>query len=87
VVDRELEVLRFYEGKYLLSGRESFEGEALCGVRIAFYYTERGRQATGTYYFLEDTNAVWILRFTGRVGSLDADRGAIDQIARSFRPK
>jgi hypothetical protein len=86
VVDRELADLRSHKGKYLLSGRDAFEAEALSGIRIAFYYTERGRRASGTYYFLEDTNAVWILRFTGPVGSLDAHRDVIDQIARSFRP-
>jgi hypothetical protein len=87
VVNRELEDLRFYHGKYLLSGREPFEGDALAGMRIAFYYIEHGRRATGVYYFLEDANAVWILRFTGQVGSLDANRDATDEIARSFRPK
>jgi hypothetical protein len=70
-----------------LSGREPFEGDAFAGMRIAFYYIEHGRRATGVYYFLEDANAVWILRFTGQVGSLDANRDATDEIARSFRPK
>jgi hypothetical protein len=87
VVDKELEDLRFYYSKYLLSGREPFEGEALRGMRIAFYYIDGGRQATGTYYFLEDANAVWILRFTGRAGSLDKRPGITDRIARSFRPE
>lgn len=87
VVDRELEDLRFYSGKYLLSGREPFEGAALDGMRIAFYYIENGRRATGTYYFLADPSAVWILRFTGQVGFLDANREVTDEIARSFRPK
>lgn len=86
-VDRELEDLRFYHGKYLLSVREPFEGKALRGLRIAFYYIEGGRRATGTYYFLADPSKVWILRFTGQVGSLDANRNATDEIARSFRPK
>ena len=87
VVDRELEDLRFYHGKYLLAGREPFEGEALSGIKIAFYYTEAGRQATGAYYFLEDAHAVWILRFKGRAGSVDKHPGVTDQIARSFRSK
>src|SRR5687767_6153900 len=54
VVDRELEDLRFYHGKHLLAGREPFEGGTVSGMRIAFYYVDGGRQATGTYYFLED---------------------------------
>jgi hypothetical protein len=87
VIDRELEDLRVYQGKHLLIGREPFEGEAVSGIRIAFYYTEAGRQAIGTYYFLEDANAVWILRFTGRAGSLDRHPDITDRIARSFRPE
>ena len=87
VIDRELEGLRAYHGKYLLSGRDSFEGEALRGIRVSFHYIERGHQATAAYYYLEDVNSVWVLRFTARVGSLDAYRNATDEIARSFRPK
>ena len=87
VVDRELEDLRFQKGKYLSSGREGFEGDALNGTKIAFYYIKNSHRATGTYYFLADASAVWILRFTGRVGSIDANRDATDEIARSFRPK
>lgn len=71
----------------MLSGREPFEGEAVNGIRIAFYYIEGSRQAIGKYYFLEDANAVWILRFTGRAGSLDKRPGITDRIARSFRPE
>ncbi len=87
VVDKELEDLRSYDGKYLLADREPFEGDSLRGIRIAFYYVEGSRQAAGTYYFLEETDEVWILRFTGRVGLLDVSRDTTDQIARSFRPK
>jgi hypothetical protein len=87
IVDRELEDMRFYHGKHMLVSRESFEGEAVSGLRIAFYYIDGGRQAKGIFYFLEDANAVWILRFTGRAGSLDKHPGITEQIARSFRPK
>ena len=87
VVDRELTDLMVYQGKHLLVGREPFEGEALSGIRIVFYYIDGGRQAIGTYYFLEDANAVWVLRFTGRAGSLDKHPGITDRIARSFRPE
>lgn len=87
VVDRELEDLRFYHNKNLLIGRGPFEGEMVSGQRISFYYIDGGRQATGTYYFLEDANTVWILRFTGRAGSLDKYPGITDQIASSFRPR
>jgi hypothetical protein len=87
IVDRELEDLRVYHGKHLLVGREPFEGETVSGIRVVFYYTEAGRQAIGTYYFLEDAHAVWVLRFTGQAGTLDKHPGVTDQIARSFRPK
>ena len=87
VIDRELEDLRLYQGKHMLSSREPFEGETVSGIRIAFYYIEGGRQAIGTYYFFEDANSVWILRFTGRAGSLAKQPGITDRIARSFRPE
>ena len=87
VIDRELEDLRLYRGKHMLLGREPFEGEAVSGIRVTFYYIDGRSQATGTYYFLEDANAVWILRFTGRAGSLDKQPGITDRIARSFRPE
>jgi hypothetical protein len=35
--------------------------------------------------YLQDKNAVWVLRFTGKRGSLDTVRNLTDQIARSFR--
>src|ERR1044072_6307963 len=54
VIDRELEDLRFYRGKHSLSGRDSFEGEALRGIRISFRYNEGGHQAKAVYYYLED---------------------------------
>lgn len=86
IVNKELEDLRLYKGKYSLSGKEALRGGALGGVRIAFYYLEANRQVAATYYFLEGANTVWVLRFTGRVGSLDSGRVLTDQLARSFCP-
>jgi hypothetical protein len=65
---------------------ESFGGGALSGMRFSFYNTRGGRQVANTYYYLKDGNSVWILRFSGKRGTLDAIRNVTDQIARSFRP-
>jgi hypothetical protein len=65
---------------------ESFGGGSLTGMRFSFYNTRGGRQVANTYYYLKDGNSVWVLRFSGRRGTLDAIRNVTDQIARSFRP-
>jgi hypothetical protein len=65
---------------------ESFGGGPLAGMRFSFYNTRGGRQIANTYYYLKDGNNVWVLRFSGKRGTLDAIRNVTDQIARSFRP-
>ena len=65
---------------------ESFTGGSLTGMRFSFYNTRGGRQIANTYYYLQDGNSVWVLRFSGKRGTLDTIRNVTDQIARSFRP-
>jgi hypothetical protein len=86
-VRQEEESLKIYRAGFERSAMESFGGGAMTGVRLSFFSTEGGRQNASTYYFLQDGNAVWVLRFTGKRGSLDINRNVSDQIARSFRTK
>ncbi|MFP5263345.1 MAG: hypothetical protein ACLGJB_15695 [Blastocatellia bacterium] len=83
---QEEERLRIYRAGFERSASEAFGGGALAGIRLSFFSTDGGRQNANTYYFLQDKNAVYILRFTGRRGSLDTNRNITDQVARSFRP-
>jgi hypothetical protein len=87
LVRQEEESLRIYRSGFERSASEPFGGGALTGVRLSFYSTEGGRQNANTYYYLQDGNAVWVLRFSGKRGSLDINRNISDQIARSFRTK
>lgn len=86
LVRQEEERLRIYRAGFERSASEAFGGGALKGIRLSFFTTDSGRQNANTYYFLQDKNAVYILRFTGRRGSLDTNRNISDQIARSFKP-
>lgn len=81
----EEESARLYRTGFETIGKELFGGGSLRGLRLAFYYVEGGRRAAATSYYLQDGDAVWVLRFTGRRGSLDTIRNVTDQIARSFR--
>jgi hypothetical protein len=65
-------------------GHEAFTGESLSGIRVTLYYFEDYHQTTGTYYFLEDGEAVWTLRFTGQSGSSDMILEVTDKLARGF---
>ncbi|HSE99127.1 MAG TPA: hypothetical protein VLD57_12740 [Blastocatellia bacterium] len=84
LVRKEVEGLELCQAGVTVSGNEVFTGGMLSGRRLAFCYVERGRRVAATYYFLEDRDSVWILRFTGRMGFIDAQRDATDLIARSF---
>jgi hypothetical protein len=86
MVRQEEERLKMYRAGFERSASEAFGGGALTGVRFSFFSTDSGRQNANTYYFLQDKNAVYILRFTGKRGSLDTNRNVTDQVARSFRP-
>jgi hypothetical protein len=68
----------------VFAGQEAFAGGSLSGVRVALYYVEGDRRIIGTFYFLQDKEAVWILRFNGRAGSPGMAREITDNMARSF---
>ena len=68
----------------VFSGQEAFAGDSLSGTRVALYYVEGDRRIVGTFYFLQDKEAVWILRFNGRAGSTGMSREITDSMARSF---
>ena len=85
-VRQEEENLKIYRPGFEGAARETFGGGALNGVRLSFFSTEGNRKIANTFYYLQDKNAMWVLRFTGKRGSLDTVRNLTDQIARSFRP-
>jgi hypothetical protein len=86
MVRQEEENLRIYRAGFERAASESFGGGSLSGMRLSFFSTDSGRQTASTFYFLQDKNAVYVLRFTGKRGSLDTIRNITDQIARSFQP-
>ena len=86
IIRNELEELRLCQPSVTVGGDGDFVGGMLAGRRLAFCYIEGNHWVAATYYFLEDHDAVWILRFTGRMGLLDANRDLTDRIARSFCP-
>jgi hypothetical protein len=86
MVHREEENLKIYRSGFEGSASEQFGGGTVTGVRLSFFSTEGNRKMANTFYYLQDKNAVWVLRFTGKRGSLDAIRNVTDQIARSFKP-
>lgn len=68
------------------TGQEEFAAGALSGIRVAHYYVERDRRMAGTFYFLQESESVWILRFSGRAESPGMTRTSTDVLARSFSP-
>jgi hypothetical protein len=86
MVRQEEESLKMYRVGFERASSEVFGGGGLNGMRLSFYSTESGRQTASTFYFLQDKNAVYILRFTGKRGMLDVNRNITDQVARSFQP-
>ena len=85
-VRQEEENLKIYKPGFEGASKEPFGGGSLSGIRLSFFSTEGNRKMANTFYYLQDKNGVWALRFTGKRGSLDAIRNLTDQIARSFRP-
>ena len=85
MIRQEEENLKIYRSGFEGSNHEPFGGGHLSGVRLSFYSLDSGRRTANTYYYLQDKNAVWVLRFTGKRGSLDAIRNVTDQVARSFQ--
>ena len=84
-VRQDEETLKIYKAGYERSSSEQFGGGAMTGIRLSFFSTEGNRKMANTYYYLQDKNAMWVLRFTGKRGSLDTVRNLTDQIARSFK--
>jgi len=84
-VRQEEENLKIYRSGFEGSVKEPFGGGAIPGIRLSFNTTEGNRKMANTHYYLQDKNAVWVLRFSGKRGSLDAIRNLTDQVARSFR--
>ena len=68
----------------VFAGQEAFTGGSLKGIRVAHYYVEGDRRIVGTFYFLQEQEDVWILRFTGRAGSPGMGGEITDAMARSF---
>jgi hypothetical protein len=68
----------------VFTGQDAFAGDSLSGIRVALYYVEGDRRIVGTFYFLQDKEAVWILRFNGRTGSPGMARDTTDTMARNF---
>ncbi len=85
MIRQEEENLRVYKPGYQRVTLEAFGGGALTGTLLAFFSAEGGRQMANSYYYLQDGNTVWVLRFSGKRGTLDINRNLTDQIARSFR--
>ncbi len=85
VVRQEEENMKIYRSGFDGASSEPFGGGPLSGIRLSFFSTEGNRKMANTFYYLQVKNAVWVLRFTGKRGSLDAGRNLTDQIARSFR--
>jgi len=86
LVRQEEENLKIYRAGFEGAAREPFGGGVLSGVRLSFFTTEGNRKMANTHYYLQDKNAVWVLRFSGKRGSLDAVRNLTDQLSRSFKP-
>ena len=81
----EEETLKVYKAGLEITGNEPFGGGSLKGIRLSFFYVEGARKFAATYYYLQDGDSVWVLRFAGRRGALDQIRNITDQMARSFR--
>jgi hypothetical protein len=84
-VRQDEENLKIYRAGFEGSASEQFGGGAMTGIRLSFFSTEGNRKMANTYYYLQDKNAMWVLRFTGKRGSLDTLRNVTDQMARSFK--
>jgi hypothetical protein len=86
LIREEEEALKVYKASYEHDTKEAFGGGPLKGMLLSFYFVEDGRKMAGAYYFLQDKDSVWQLRFIGKRGKLDLNRNIIDRMARSFSP-
>jgi len=64
--------------------REEFGGGHLDGVRVAVYCFQDNHRMVGVYYYLQEGEAIWVLRFTAREDSPGLARDLTDRMARSF---
>jgi hypothetical protein len=85
-VREEEETLKMYRAGFERPSTEHFDAGAIDGMRFAFYSADSGRKSASAFYFLQDGDYVWVLRFTGRRGVLDTIRNITDRMARSFTP-
>jgi hypothetical protein len=83
VVRREIEGFTL-DNSCVSTGQEAFTGGFLSGIMVAHHYVEGNRRMVGEFYFLQDKQTVWILRFNGRAGSPGMAHEIIDYMARSF---
>lgn len=85
-VREEEENLKMYRAGFERASTEQFDAGPLDGRRFAFYSADGGRKTASAFYFLQDGDYVWVLRFTGRRGVLDTIRNVTDRMARGFTP-
>lgn len=85
-VQAEEDNFKFYRAGFERSTKEHFDAGSLNGIRFAFFTTDSGRKTASAFYYLQDGDALWILRFTGKRGVLDTIRNITDRMARSFTP-
>jgi hypothetical protein len=85
-VREEEENLKMYRTGFERSSTEHFDAGSIDGMRFAFYSVDGGRKSASAFYFLQDGDYVWVLRFTGRRGVLDTIRNVTDRMVRSFTP-
>ena len=83
MVRREIEAFTLCNS-CVFTGQEAFAGRFLSGIRVAHYYVEGNRRMVGEFYFLQDKETVWVLRFKGQAGSPGMAREIIDNMARSL---
>jgi len=66
------------------TGHDEFSGDSLSGIRVTVQYAEGNRRLIATFYFLQEKNAAWILRFNGQAGIPGMSQSVTDTLARSF---
>lgn len=78
--------LKMYTVGFERASVEHFDVGQRDGVRFAFFSANGGRKQAAAFYYIQDGDAVWVLKFTGRRGTLDTIRNITDRMVRSFTP-
>lgn len=78
--------LKMYTVGFERASVEHFDVGSRDGVRFAFFSAPGGRKQAAAYYYIKDGDAVWVLKFAGKRGTLDLIRNITDRMARSFTP-